>query len=83
MGAEVLELPYADSSIVMYVFLPNKKANFDAFVAELATVDLAEVEHYLDGKTVKVSLPKMTFEELYYLREVIFFILFLKIKIAI
>lgn len=89
MGAEVLKLPYADSSIVMYVFLPNKTANFDAFVAEMANVNRAKVGCHLRWGNVHVSLPKLSLEESYCLRGVIFelyfYILFLidKLEIAI
>ncbi len=65
---QALELPYMDSSMAMYILLPDA-GNFEAFEQALDVDLLQEVREGLQWTSVELSLPKFNLESAFGLSE--------------
>lgn len=62
LDATAIELPYANSSLVMLVILPNEKTGLAKVESGLANVDLAEISSRMHKTEVNVYMPKFKVE---------------------
>ena len=67
-GYQAVELPYMDSSMAMYVLLPDA-GNFEAFEQALDGNLLQDVREGLQWTSVELSLPKFNIESAFGLNE--------------
>lgn len=62
LDATAIELPYANSSLVMMVILPNAKTGLAKVEAGLANLDLSEISQKMHKVEVNVYMPKFKVE---------------------
>lgn len=62
LEATAIELPYANSSLVMMVILPNEKTGLAKVEAGLANMDLSEISQRMHETEVNVYMPKFKVE---------------------
>jgi serpin B len=62
LDAQILELPYSDSDIVMLIILPSSKIGLTDLQYELSEVDLHKLTRKLDVQEVVVRIPKFKIE---------------------
>lgn len=56
--AKIIELPYANSAMSMFVFLPDHYEGVDELENKLKTYDLTKVTSLMMEYNVQVNLPK-------------------------
>lgn len=62
LDATAIELPYANSSLVMMVILPNEKTGLSKVETGLANLDLNEISKKMSKVEVNVYMPKFKVE---------------------
>lgn len=56
--AKIIELPYANSAMSMFIFLPDDYEGVDELENKLKTYDLTKVTSLMMEYNVQVNLPK-------------------------
>ena len=62
LQASAIEVPYANSSLVMLIVLPNEKTGLAKLEADLANVDLAEISKKMHKVEVNLYMPRFKVE---------------------
>lgn len=62
LNAKAIELPYANSSISMFIILPNEKDGLAALQSNIRSIDIAAMRQKMHKQEVNLLLPKFKIE---------------------